>query len=111
MRYVSRPTECEAMQWRYIQHEMNGNSAEIVAWVNANGGEARYLRAEAMPNVPTDRIAIRTREGRVHAVPGDYVVMGDDWVGHIGEKFIGVRAFITCDPETFEKRWEAPRES
>lgn len=90
MRYVSRPAECEAMQWGNTDamgFYATGKHAEnVVAWVNANGGHARY---EPEPQATIGgrghgsqtftqpaRIAVRTINGWAYAAPGHYVVRG-----------------------------------
>jgi hypothetical protein len=98
MRYRSKPVEVEAMQWcvscaKYTPDICGG---EVVAWVNANGGEARYT-GTADPGRGTDpyanRIAVRTINGWAYAAPGHYVIRS-------------AVDFYPCDPETFEQRWE-----
>lgn len=110
MRYRSRPTECEAVQWPAPGSYRMADS--IVTWVNANGGEARYepesaYSADRDPDPP--RIAIRTVNGWAFAAPGHYVVMGEaKFDGFLVNGVIGdrkVRDFYPCDPETFERRW------
>lgn len=109
MKYKSKPTEIEARRW-------NGEGAhEIVAWVNANGGEARYEQ-ESWPfgrsNIGHDAyIAVRTIDGWDYAKPGHYIVMGSTTFQDGGfmtpARFM--RDFYPCDPETFESTWEAVR--
>ena len=81
--YISEPVEIEAMQW----HKNGGNdrflepmAREIIAWVNANGGEAQlshpFAEAEEV-GWPRPRIWLRTADGEAVALPGDYVVMGE----------------------------------
>lgn len=103
--YGVGPAETEQpakwMQWRFIEHEMSGNSAEIVAWVNANDGEARYdprPESGALTGA-TARIAVRTVDGWAYAEPGQYVVMGDEtfYVKRTGLSDYAVRSFSVAD--------------
>lgn len=103
MKYWNRPTECEAMQWRPVNGKDVANtdvllarSMRIVAWVNANGGEARYEPYEPIRHDDGGfgpRIAVLTAGGERHMKPGWYAVRYE-------------RAWSVCDPETFERRWE-----
>jgi hypothetical protein len=108
VRYRSRPIEVEAMRWCGCSFlgcvERTG---EILAWVNTNGGEARYEPASwwAEPHRHHARIAVRTINGWAHAKPGHYVVKGGATFTH--ESGVELTDFYPCDPETFEKRWEA----
>lgn len=120
MRYRSKPIEIEAMRWNV---DGAGKSAvmfsapEIVAWVNTNGGEARYepsyfdmQAARGGPAVERPaRIAVRTINGWAYAAPGHYVVMGEAWFSADASKAYHdthqVRDHYPCDPETFERRW------
>lgn len=127
MRYVSKPTEpteCEAMQWsgdaESEWHE--DQAAAIIAWVDVNGGEARYNDNRGLPgseglpdSLRGPNIAVRTINGWAYAEPGHYVVMGTalfevDHTAERGFKHLTcvstVRDFYPCDPETFESRWE-----
>lgn len=125
MRYRSKPTECEAMQWykqNIEQYDPKARAQEIVAWVNANGGEARYAPAGG-PSGPGEgsyyghpaRIAVRTINGWAYAAPGHYIVMGSA-VFTTPVEYIGMLSgtpcshtlldFYPCDPATFESRWE-----
>jgi hypothetical protein len=114
VRYRSRPIEVEAMRWCGCSFlgcvERTG---EILAWVNTNGGEARYEPASwwAEPHRHHARIAVRTINGWAYARPGHYVVKGSTWFDPYSTSGRGkagkVRDFYPCDPETFEKRWEA----
>lgn len=120
--YVSRPAEVRARQLTApsFNNDLILGAERIVAWVNANGGEARYepewiWRGEDSSNgrrVPP-RIAVRTINGWAYAAPGHYIVMGSAWfvsspydpsAGLSGPK---VRDFYPCDPATFEKHWAA----
>jgi len=111
MKYRSKPTEVEAMQW-------NGQAApggppnthsanEIVAWVNANGGEARYMPSrDDCNNVDAQqaRIKIRAVSGWVYAKPGDYIVK-NTWLLPF-EDGLPERAFFPVPADTFESQWE-----
>ena len=69
---------------------------QIVAWVNANGGEARYEPAEWSPQGDIwPYIVVRTSKGPAYAKPGDWIVMGDTWfqVGGFKEPARLVREF------------------
>lgn len=111
--YESVPTTIEAMQWptnggndRFQQ----GLAEQIVAWVNAYGGEAAYFTASrsARAGFPSEpRIAIHTINGWAYAAPGHYVVMGTaEFNADLGPGITKhVRDFYPCDPETFAKRW------
>ena len=124
MKYVSKPTECEAMEWVAWQHVsyLDGEAKKIVEWVNANGGEARY-EPSYDPGPPGASftsarnpahgpcIAVRTKDGWKHASPGWYVVMGtatfEVWEKNRSPENSWIRDFYPCDPETFERRWQA----
>lgn len=114
MKYRSKPTEVEAMQWTPdAWDDPEKNATDIVAWVNANGGEARYETHSigAVHFDPLDRIAVRTINGWAYAAPGHYVVMGSERfdTGELtpeGEP-IELLDHYPCDPETFEKRRES----
>lgn len=84
MKYRSKPTEVEAMQW-HTGDDMActdftplGCAQTIVAWVNDNGGEARYEPSKPYPADISEPwgIAVRTKDGMEFAAPGHYVVMG-----------------------------------
>lgn len=117
VKYRSKPTVIEAMQWFVPLGDSGGMTQRaelIVAWVNTHGGEARYEPAEhrAVPTQTTPaRIAVRTINGWDYAAPGHYVVMGglvddDGWAAYAstGKR----RDFYPCDPETIEV-WMAGR--
>lgn len=82
MKYVVMGSEIEAMQWLATDQPPEAEAADIVAWVNANGGEARYEPAPAADYrdaYEVDRgpfIRVRRSDGWVYAEPGHYVVMG-----------------------------------
>lgn len=81
---ICAPCGCDGSQ----DHQRAG-AEQIVAWVNANGGEARYVpNGEDTPigwsGYP--RIAIRTAYGWAYAKPGDRIVKGDEWFDFIQTK-------------------------
>jgi len=96
-------------------------AAEIVDWVNANGGEARYQRDwdPTMPERPGPdeaHIAIRAITGWVYAKPGDYIVMNPgkivDYRIHEDSGldlpvYDPPPSFAVLDSKTFERSWEA----
>lgn len=112
---VNQPTEPEAMQWtradwtqgdRGWRREILAEDAErIVAWVNSNGGEAKYEPPDrGWRDLPTSaRIAVRTPDGWDYAKPGWYVVMGHDEFD-VFEEDVAICVFHPCDPETYERR-------
>jgi hypothetical protein len=82
----AKPTECEAKRWAVVFDAINAmqhRAEQIVAWVNANGGEARYEPATgALSNFggrDFPRIVVRTINGWAYAKPGDHIVMGSAW--------------------------------
>src|SRR5690349_778135 len=114
MKYViSARAEIEAMQWEGGEPFADDThpAREIVDWVNANGGEARYepnhpwsefgnecpcndfdvLTRVSTPH--TARIAVRTINGWAYATPGHYVVMGEARFTTIR---LGAKGNITC---------------
>lgn len=127
MRYVSKPTEpteCEAMQWNGdAESEWHEDqAAAIIAWVDVNGGKARYNDNRGLPgseglpdSLRGPNIAVRTINGWAYAEPGHYVVMGTATF-HPGGERCGVaedrrfgphvRDFYPCDPATFMAHWE-----
>jgi len=78
--------EPESKQWWAggAPGELASYANEVVHWVNANGGEARYFPGPEMGNAGGEfpRIEIRTKDGRVYAKPGDTVQMTDEWFEH-----------------------------
>lgn len=84
--YRSKPTEVEAERWGDgTGTGWDMTAAEIVAWVNTHGGEARYEPDTTDSYLPGHqnarlrhpaRIAVRTINGWAYAAPGHYVVMG-----------------------------------
>ena len=116
MRYRSRPVEVEAMQWTGVGYrqaiDWKVRAGEIVAWVNDNGGEARY---EPDPSaaygeaIDTPLIAVRRVNGWAYAAPGHYIVKGDMEFKATpirGATKRLLRHFYPVDPETFEQRWK-----
>lgn len=104
MRYRSKPTECEAMQFAVgpDDHGDPAFSGEYVArWVKANGGEAYFSDRSDGP-----RIAVRTINGWAYAAPGHYIIMGSATWNQGPPTMRVIRDFYPCDPETFERRWE-----
>jgi hypothetical protein len=80
------PAEPKAMQWVNWPHVsyLDGDAAKIVAWVNANGGEARY---ESVLDPDTDnyslRIAISQADGTdAYAKPGDWIAMNREVIDY-----------------------------
>lgn len=100
-KFASRPVEVEAMQWtRGVgPGEAQQYASRIVAWVNANGGEARYdsdeayARSQGAVALPYIEVRTKTVPEWDMARPGDVVYLLD-----------GV--FFVSDPETFERRWQ-----
>lgn len=117
MRYRSKPVEVEAMQWTDDGSDdfrgLADLAAQIVAWVNANGGEARYERSDydAIPSVHDHgpRIAVRTINGWAYAKPRHFVVMGESYWDPDDRPLPPTKQlcdFYPVDPATFEQRWE-----
>ena len=103
------PVEIEAMQWAINSSVESGKekAEEIVAWVNANGGEAKYLRridASINQALTEARIAVHTCNGWYSAAPGDYIVMGEEWFVTPEQSRSGVgktRDFYIQSPQAF----------
>lgn len=100
-RYRKKPVEIDAMQWRGSNPtgELRLSGREIVAWVNDNGGEARYEQRSGVSGIGLSRIGrpsivVRTLEGWICASPGDYMIRGVQ-----GE-------FYPCKPDIFEATYE-----
>lgn len=109
----NRPVEIEAMQW-VIGPDDHGDpmfsAKEIVAWINANGGEAEYRAdvEEALRGDPPT-IWLRVADGSAVAVPGDYIVKSFVFTCPTGEGTPAahqVREFYPLSAEAFEARWE-----
>jgi hypothetical protein len=97
VKYRSKSTECEAMQWDAVPGLRDGFTAgDVVAWVNASGGEAcmGWELGRDWKKEHNAHIAVRTINGWAYAAPGDYIVRS-------------AIDFYPSDPETFEKRWGA----
>ena len=114
----SQPSEPESMRWHVpgddLMNSIEDIAHKIVAWVNANGGEARYEPERGSYEVAgrtdteigfTERvdgshIAVRTSQGWAYAKPGDRIVMGDTSVhvrGRYGDN-LEVRREFTVSP-------------
>lgn len=102
------------MQWLDAPCEPVPGPEDIVAWVNANGGEARYVPITLDPDTdPTDAsiITIRTSTGWANAKPGYYIVMSDNYfylpqsLGDLDAECpqVKLRVFYLQSPETFER--------
>lgn len=117
--YRAKPAECEAMQWVVpddpeVPLDLATRALDIVKWITANGGEARYdpeYVDENGPQTPA-HIAICTVTGWACAAPGQYIVKGiatftvrDNIGGQDIEKEL--RNFYPRDPVTFETLWSA----
>ena len=85
--YRSNTVDIEAMQW-LVGPDDHGDPAfsakEIVAWVDANGGTAKYqpqsgVSGMGMVKLDRPRIAVLTTHGWAYALPGHYIVMGEAW--------------------------------
>ena len=91
-KYRKVPVEIEARQ-------LTDNWLEIVDWINEtyeNPDKSSFIRAGAyMPSGPDADIAIRTLEGEMRAVPGDWIIKGVQ-----GE-------FYPCKPDIFAATYEA----
>lgn len=91
-RFRKKPVVIEARQ-------LTDNWLELVDWINEtyeNPDESSFLRAGAyLPSGPDADIAIRTLEGEMRAVPGDWIIRGVQ-----GE-------FYPCKPDIFAQTYEA----
>lgn len=81
-----QPSEPESRTWhrQHIeQYDLAAAAKRIVAWVNANGGEAelRFLGPNDAP-----RIAVRTSEGWQYAKPGGRIVKGTALIPQADER-------------------------
>ena len=84
-RFRKKPVEIEAMQGRaYTEF------AQIVTWINENGGDARATQIDPGPAY----MEITTLEGVMRADVGDWVIKGIQ-----GE-------FYPCKPEIFDATYE-----
>lgn len=95
VRYRKRSVEVEAFQWWDGSADV---ARSIVSWINDNGGTASFLPATWKDGSTGDAIFIATREGRMAAVPGDWVIR---------EPFPSLgRSFYPCKPDIFEATYE-----
>jgi len=116
--------EPDSITWDAIPGLRDGITPEdVVAWVNANGGEARYFPGPEMGNADGEfpRIEIRTGPPRnlVYAKPGDTVQMTDEWfnVQVSAEQGFTCRVFrVVSEPsgspatdDEIEQRFQAAR--
>lgn len=98
-KYVSKPVEIVAIQFTGGA----GLGLDIVAWINANGGQASYIHA-AEPYHPEgdepshdgwdERIQIQTLEGFMEVTAGTWLIQGTE-----GE-------FYPCKDSIFRKKYE-----
>jgi hypothetical protein len=107
--------EVEAMQWEQARAELQPelSAAEIVAWINDNGGEAIYVpdsKTEGYHSIGP-LIAVRTINGWQYAHPGYYIGKGylhfcpHPEYGQPDHECVGVLSFHSHDPVAFEKDW------
>ena len=105
------------MQWNGEKHSIFVSTGpfctqDIVAWINANGGEVSCIDTGPLAVATNQKplIAVRTHSGWAYAAPGDYVVMQSKGIDRAdpdsGPDLPVVKHYFdTCDPETFESRW------
>lgn len=78
------------------------SATQIVDWILANGGTARYHEASAahdyLGDAAREHVAIDTLEGTMRANVGDWIICGV-----AGE-------FYSCKPDIFEKTYTAVKE-
>lgn len=86
-RFRKRPVEVEAMRWIPDQFPEVG---EVVGWLLAAGCD--FHHPSGMGGTTT--LAIRTLEGEMLALPGDWIIRGVK-----GE-------FYPCKPDIFEATYE-----
>lgn len=86
-KYRKLPVEIEAM---YFDPNKTGSTSveEICNWIIKGGGDADYSTNELC-------IYIFTLEGKMKAMPGDYIIRGIQ-----GEHY-------PCKPDIFDKTYEA----
>jgi hypothetical protein len=85
------PTGPEPERVRWVEHErasLSDQATNVVAWVKANGGDARYEPSEINGSThvirwPTPSIAVRTPDGWAYAAPGDWITKTSDGF-HVG---------------------------
>lgn len=94
------------MQWVVTETypDLADSANEIIAWINTNGGEARYE-----PHATNPAIAVRMADGLDYARPGYYIMMGytsfaDPYQPLGVERFI--RNFFPCSQTKFERQWK-----
>jgi predicted nucleic acid-binding Zn ribbon protein len=97
---IWEPCPVKAMQWNgharadRVQLTDGVNAEQIIAWVNANGGEAELRNDQSGPH-----IAVRTANGRAYAKPGDWITMTDAAVPHwTGSTARAFRVSGTAEP-------------
>lgn len=88
--YRKKPVDVQAVQFTGDPD----SAAEIERWILAEGGAASYETTDM--DTVKGFIGIQTLEGRMHAVPGDYVIRGVH-----GE-------FYPCKPNIFNETYEVP---
>lgn len=87
MRFSKKPATVEAMQWTGEA----GAAAALIDWIESSGGVANL-------HIDSGVIAIETREGRMFASVGDWVIR---------EPFpTNDRRFYPCKPEIFAATYE-----
>jgi hypothetical protein len=91
-KYRKKPVEIEAVQ-------LTDNWTKVCDWINASGVNPNVYEADRriayMPSGPNADIAIRTLEGEMRAVPGDWIIRGVK-----GE-------FYPVKPDIFAETYEA----
>lgn len=95
MKFRKKPVEIEARQWD--PGAQSSTRRDIIAWIQGNGGHARYI-------APENRIAILTLEGPHSASPGDWIIRGVK-----GEFYPCKPDIFTMTYEPVEPRKESPR--
>lgn len=90
--YRTKPVQVQAMQWLVPDGQEVGNGSDIIRWVLAHGGTARYHDASEHPR--GQMLHVETYHSTTKAEPGDYVVK-DAW-----------DQFDVCDEITFRARYE-----
>ena len=95
MKFRKKPVVIEAIQWG------GNNTSEVIDWVLAAGGTARWRERTSLDEAAADRvpaaehIAVDTLEGRTFASVGDWIIRGVQ-----GE-------FYPCHPGIFEATYDA----
>lgn len=117
------PSTLDRMMWHCIEPDCEWGWSQIIAWINRNGGKARYkvngqlFDTPETRNITTPLIAIRTPTGwDCYVAPGDTVVVGDDWFDPAGLASIclGIRSFsveraVTPEPRPGPVLRDVPR--